>query len=122
MRPERPGQIGPAADVWGLGATLYHAVSGPTGRSRPALGTRSDARGALPAARRGRAALGDACPGRCGTMLAASSSDPAARPAPRSWPVSLQPLVAALPAKLVLGRRRRRAEREFCARRVFQRT
>ena len=27
--PERfPGQIGPAADVFGLGATLYHAVSG----------------------------------------------------------------------------------------------
>ena len=27
--PERfPGQIGPASDVFGLGATLYHAVSG----------------------------------------------------------------------------------------------
>jgi serine/threonine protein kinase len=33
--PEALGPIGPAADVWGVGATLYHALTGSTPFSKP---------------------------------------------------------------------------------------
>lgn len=110
MPPEQcdpKGDVGPAADVWGLGATLFHAVSGHVPFSRPR--TRSeDARleerfpqlveEPRPWPRRVPPALSSA-------ILASLEKDPGNRPTARELATMLQPLVAELPSKLVLGRR-----------------
>jgi serine/threonine protein kinase len=110
MPPEQcvpNGDIGPPADVWGLGATLYHAVAG----QRPFRKPRSTGSDADPEERfpqlvdevrpwpvRVPAALSKA-------ILSCLRADPAARPTASELALSLQPAVAALPSKLVLGRR-----------------
>ncbi|HEX5927964.1 MAG TPA: serine/threonine-protein kinase [Solirubrobacterales bacterium] len=97
------GAIGPAADSWGLGATLFHAVSG----ERPFAEGSGDAGpqrfpqlvqepGPLPA--HVPADLRD-------LILALLDRDPAARPGCGEAVARLQPLVAAQPRKLKLGRR-----------------
>ena len=110
MPPEQcvpNGDIGPAADVWGLGATLYHAVSGRRPFPKPISvedGVDAEVRfpqlveDVRPWATRVPEPLAD-------TILACLEKDPEARPSASELAVSLQPLVAELPAKLVLGRR-----------------
>jgi eukaryotic-like serine/threonine-protein kinase len=110
MPPEQcnpRGDIGPPADVWGLGATLYHAVAGrlPFGRPRsrdedaplddrfPQL-----AEEVRPWPRRVPAALRDA-------ILACLRKDLDERPTAAELALRLQPMVADLPEKLLLGRR-----------------
>ena len=105
--PGDAGEIGPPADVWGLGATLYHAMTGklPFPRPRSTLDDASledrfpqlveDVR---PFPVRVSQALGDA-------VLACLRKEPGARPTAAQLALGLQPLVAALPKKLVLGRR-----------------
>ena len=101
------GDVGPAADVWGLGATLYHAVTGRRPFPRPLA--RDDA--AAPEERfpqlveevrpwppRVAPALRDA-------ILSCLRKRPEERPSAAELAGALQPLVAALPSKLVLGRR-----------------
>jgi serine/threonine protein kinase len=97
------GKIGPAADSWGLGATLFHAIagekpfprgSGDSGRERfPQLALEP---GTLPA--HIPAELRD-------LVLELLEPDPAARPSCGEVVERLQPLVAAQPRKLKLGRR-----------------
>lgn len=110
MPPEQcdpKGDVGPAADVWGLGATLFHAVSGHVPFSRPR--TRSEdapleerfpqlVEEPRPWPRRVPPALSSA-------ILASLEKDPGNRPTARELATMLQPLVAELPSKLVLGRR-----------------
>ena len=110
MPPEQclpNGDIGPPADVWGLGATLYHAVAG----QRPFRKPGSTAADADPEERfpqlvdevrpwpvRVRAVLSEA-------ILSCLRPNPAERPTASGLALRLQPLMAALPSKLVLGRR-----------------
>jgi eukaryotic-like serine/threonine-protein kinase len=97
--PGEAGEIGPWSDVWGLGATLYHAIAGKTPFSRggddqfPQL--EEDVRD-WPV--RVPEDLSQA-------VLACLRKDPAARPTAAELALSLQPQVAALPRKLLLGRR-----------------
>ena len=110
MPPEQcspNGEIGPPADVWGLGATLYHAVAGQRPFSKP-ISTGDDAdpeerfpqlvERARPWPVRVPAALSDA-------ILACLRPDPAERPTASELALSLEPMVAALPSRLLLGRR-----------------
>jgi eukaryotic-like serine/threonine-protein kinase len=88
MAPEQrdpgahPGALGPPTDVYGLGATLHHAIAG---RPRAPLPRRTP---------RALAAL----------LEAAMADDAAARPTAAELAAGLEPLVAALPRRLTLGR------------------
>jgi eukaryotic-like serine/threonine-protein kinase len=95
---EHPGAIGPASDVWGLGATLHHALAGEVpfpreGEERfPQL-----EHGPRPLPRRTPAEL-------CELLAACLAYDPADRPSASDVVLALEPLVAGLPRKLTLGR------------------
>ena len=110
MPPEQclpNGDLGPPADVWGLGATLYHAVAGQRPFRKPAS-TDADVdpeerfpqlvEEVRPWPVRVPAVLSEA-------ILSCLRPDPAERPTASELALRLQPLVAALPSKLVLGRR-----------------
>jgi serine/threonine protein kinase len=105
------GQIGPASDVWGLGATLHHALSAAVPFPRPKAARDSEDPGVrFPQLVEDPRPL----PGRVPDVLAeliASCLDrrPEDRISAAELVDGLAPLVAALPRKLVLGRRGARA-------------
>jgi eukaryotic-like serine/threonine-protein kinase len=110
MPPEQcnpRGDVGPPADVWGLGATLFHAVTGRVPFPRPA--TRSEdgpLEERFPQLVEEPRPLGRRVPEPLERAIRAClEKDPANRPTARELALLLQPLVAELPAKLVLGRR-----------------
>ena len=104
--PERfPGQIGAASDVWGLGATLYHAVSGHRPFPRPkGAGDSSDREVRFPQLVDRPEYLTDAPADLRELIEAMLAPEPADRPSAAEAAMALQPLVAALPRKLSLGR------------------
>lgn len=101
MAPEQcapDGRLGPPADVFGLAATLYTALTGT--RPFPPCEARWPQLTASPAPlpRRTPRALSQ-------VVMAALAPDPAERPTAREVATALEPLVAALPRRMTLGRR-----------------
>ncbi len=105
--PETRGEIGPPADVFGLGATLFHALAGETPFPHP----RSREDDALlqdryPQLVEPPKPLPDYVPeGLQEAVTASLAPDPDERPTAAELALALQPLVAELPGKVRLGRR-----------------
>ncbi len=105
--PGGEARVGPPTDVFGLGATLHHALTGSVPFPRadgaresndPAVRWPQLVRAPEPVPRRVPPALA-ALVRRC------LDPDPAARPAAAEVAAELEPLVAGLPRAMILGRR-----------------
>jgi serine/threonine protein kinase len=114
MAPEQcaPSEvpIGPASDVFGLGATLFHALTGERPFPREA-GARdaSDPEVRFPQLTRGPRPLPRRTASPLRELLTAMlASDPAERPVAAEVAAALEPVVAELPQRVGISRGRRR--------------
>ena len=114
MAPEQcdrsRGEIGPAVDVFGLGVTLFRALTGerpfPRDTVPPAPGSSEDPAVRFPQLTRPPVALPRRTPAPLAELLAAMlAPEPGDRPAAAEVVAALEPVVADLPRRLVLGRR-----------------
>jgi len=97
------GTIGPPADAWGLGATLFHAIAGE--KPFPA-GSEEEGPERFPQLVEEPGPLPAYVPEQLRALvLELLDRDPAARPTCGEAVERLQPLIAELPRRLKLGRR-----------------
>jgi serine/threonine protein kinase len=98
--PPSRGPITSAADVWGVGATLYHAASGRQPFARPGP---DDPR--FPQLDQALEPLPDKLPAELRELIEAClDPSPAARPVAADAVAALELLVDALPRRLTMGR------------------
>jgi serine/threonine protein kinase len=104
----RPGVIGPATDVWGLGATLHHAAAGRVPFPRESgAGRSADPAVRFPQLARDPEPLPPRLPGALsGLVLRMLAREAADRPTPEDVAASLEPLVVEVPDHLRWSRRR----------------
>jgi serine/threonine protein kinase len=111
MAPEQCGsdlrgaEIGPPADAWGLGATMFHALSGHKPFPLdPQAGEEPEAR--FPQLHSDPAPLPEYLPADLEALvLELLDKDPARRPSCADVIGRLEPLIAGLPRKMTLSRR-----------------
>jgi len=97
------GPIGPAADSWGLGATLFHAIAGEKPFPK---GSGDDGPGRFPQLVEDPGPLPSHVPAELTDLVfELLDRDPGARPGCGEAVERLQPLVAAQPRKMKLGKR-----------------
>jgi serine/threonine protein kinase len=102
------GPLGPPADVWGLGATLFRAVSGNLPFDVKGVQT-ADGRAVWPQLTAEPAVLPRHVPDAVAKpVLSCLERRPADRPTPAELAGELEPLVAALPKPVLAGFRTRR--------------
>jgi serine/threonine protein kinase len=102
-REEAAASIGPATDVWGLGATLFHAVSGEKPFPR---GSGKEGSERFPQLVEEPGPLPPRVPEELSALiLEMLDRDPSSRPSCAEAVERLQPLVAELPRKMTLSRR-----------------
>jgi serine/threonine-protein kinase len=101
--------MGSPSDVWGIGATLHHCVSGERPFPRPAEARESDdLRIRFPQLETDPSPLpGHLPPGFSELIESMLEKEPDARPTAEEVVTGLQPLVAAQPRKLTFSRRGR---------------
>jgi serine/threonine protein kinase len=97
---EYRGLIGTTTDVWGLGATLYHAVAGHVPFPRRGEDDRFPQLTDEP-----RPMPDGVPPALRGLLLEMLTKDPAQRPSAKDVAMRLEPLVASLPKLVRLGSR-----------------
>jgi len=113
MAPEqcaaKKGTIGPPADVWGLGATLFHAVARHVPFPRVSDYDREDPRQRFPQLYEDHAPYPDDTPQEVIDVIESClQKDPAERPTAREVALSLESLVTKLPERRVLSKLRPR--------------
>jgi eukaryotic-like serine/threonine-protein kinase len=99
VEPGRLGTPGPASDVWGMGVTMFEAVTGerPFGRG--------DHEDRFPQLQRERLPYPEEVPSAVARIIdPCLEPDPANRPTAREVAESLEPLLAALPKRPMIGR------------------
>jgi serine/threonine protein kinase len=107
----RPGVIGPPADVFGLAATVFHAIAGEVPFPRPKGARESeDLAVRFPQLHADPGSL----PGKTPEPLVEAvyrglMKEPEARPTAAEFCAALEPVLATLPSKLVLSKRGARA-------------
>lgn len=100
-----PCLIGPAADVWGLGATLFHAATGETPFPRGTAGS-ADRTLRFPQLTEELRPFPKHIPGPLQDLISSMlAHDPDERPVVSDVATALEPLVAQLPRKLRVTRR-----------------
>jgi serine/threonine protein kinase len=107
--PGKRGIVGPPADVYGLGATLYRAITGDYAFEFTAPRTEPDPFVKFPQLSQAPQPLSEEIPVQLREpVMATLHPDPAKRPTAAELSARLQPLVAMLPSARPLGRRRPR--------------